>query len=643
MDLERIKDVVKKFSKFKVLVIGDLFLDKYYTYDPNIGRPSLETGLKPIVVVDYKPSPGAAGNVAKNFSLLGAQVKLIGIIGDDEEGITLRKCWADYGIDFSNVIISKSRPTQFYTKFFNKDTLREDLPRVDRHDMKKLTAEEKKLLIERIQKVIPTVDAVVIMDQYEMGNLRVLEAEIIEELRRMKSKFSEKVFFADSRLRIHEFADFCQLKLNTEELKILSENVLKGPDIEKLTEFLNYPELFAQKVARKIAVEFKNPLIITLGEKGSLVVSNDKFHKVPPKKTKVVDVCGAGDSYTAAMLLTLLSLENNLYQDVLHKAAEIGNLSAGICVGQVGTGKITPDILLENFEDISSIEFEDENLYINDLNLLKNLRKDGPNIKVALVDFDGTISLLRRGWENIMKEVMIEAITGGKEVSESLKFEIKKTVDNIIDSTTGVQTIVQMKVLVALVRKYGIVDEKMIKDEWYYKGIYNEKLKKMVNERINGIRSGELSKDDFLLSGAIEFLKSLRNRGLKIFLASGTDKSDVIDEAEFLGVIQLFDDMHGALKDHKAYSKSKLIEELTKKLGLKSGELLVVGDGPVEIKNGWKFGALTVGVASDEFNRRGWNLKKLSRLLNAKATIIIPDFECWKSVEKLIGNLNHEE
>jgi len=638
MNLEKFKAIVQKFSNFKVAVIGDLFLDKYYTYNPDIGRPSLETGLKPIVVVDYKPSPGAAGNVAKNFALLGAEVKLIGIIGNDEEGNTLKKCWTDYGIDFSSVVISNDRFTQFYTKFFNARTFKEDLPRVDRHDMKKLTDKEKQQLIERIRKVVPTVDAVVIMDQYEVGNLKVLEAEIIEELRKLKKEFPEKIFIADSRLRIHVFADFCQLKLNVEELKILSAIEFKSSEDGKLVKFLNYPELFAQKAAKKIVEKFERPMIVTLGDKGSLVVNGNRFYRVFPKKIKVVDVCGAGDSYTAAMLLTLLSLGNQTNpQEAFHTAAKIGNLSAGICVEQVGTGRITMNTLLKNFENIPSIEFESSDIYINDPGLLEKLKESRSCPKVALIDFDGTISLLRRGWEKVMKEVMVEAIIGGKEIPSDLKVEIEKNVERMIYRTTGVQTIVQMKVLVALIRKYGIVEENAIKDEWYYKKIYTERLKKMVNERINKIKTGKFSRNNFLLSGSVEFLKSLKEKGIKIFLASGTDKGDVIDEAEFLGVRQLFDDMHGALNNYRAYSKSKLIEELTKKLDLKMGELLVVGDGPVEIKNGWRFRALTIGIASDEFNQRGWNVIKLERLINAGSTIIIPDFECWESVEKLIG------
>lgn len=634
MDLKRFKDIVEKFPEFKVLVIGDLFLDKYYTYDPDIGRPSLETGLKPIVVVDYNPSPGAAGNVAKNFALLGAQVKLIGLIGADEEGDTLKKCWAEYHIDFSNVVVSNDRHTQFYTKFFNLKTLEEDLPRVDRHDFKSLTEDEKRLLIEKIEKTVPEVDAVVIMDQYEMGNLKILEKEIIETLKALKKEYPEKMFFADSRLRIHEFKDFCQLKLNVEELKILSRNLFEGSEFE---DFFEHHNLYAQKIARKIVKKIENPLILTLGDRGSMVVTKEKFCMVFPKKAKVIDVCGAGDSYTASLVLTLLSLKDTFshYEEILCEAAKIGNLSAGICVEQVGTGKITPDVLLKNFEDIHSISFRDEDLYINDWRLFEKLLTVRTKPKIALIDFDGTVSLLRRGWESVMKEVMMDAITGGKDISEDLRDNIGKTVDSLIDKTTGVQTIVQMKVLVALIKRYGLVPESEIKDEKYYKQVYREKLKKIVGERIQKIESGEFSRDDFILSGAIEFLKSLKEKDIKVFLASGTDKGDVIEEAEFLGVMKFFDDMYGALDNQKIYSKSKLIEELVKKFHLKTGELMVVGDGPVEIKNGSRFGALTVGIASDEFNKRGWNLKKLSRLVNSGSTIIIPDFEHWKAVEEL--------
>ena len=93
-----IEEIVEGFRKLKVLVIGDFFLDKYYIYDPRIGEPSLETGIIPIVITEYEPSPGAAGNVARNVAMLGAHVITLGIIGDDEEGKTLLRCLEKLGI-----------------------------------------------------------------------------------------------------------------------------------------------------------------------------------------------------------------------------------------------------------------------------------------------------------------------------------------------------------------------------------------------------------------------------------------------------------------------------------------------------------------------------------------------------------------
>ena len=119
--------IIEGFKGLKVLVVGDFFLDKYYIYDPRIGEPSLETGIIPIVVTEYEPSPGAAGNVAKNVAMLGARVTTLGVIGDDEEGKTLLRCLEKLGVDTSHMIVSPYRATRFYSKFFNVETMKDCL------------------------------------------------------------------------------------------------------------------------------------------------------------------------------------------------------------------------------------------------------------------------------------------------------------------------------------------------------------------------------------------------------------------------------------------------------------------------------------------------------------------------------------
>jgi len=250
---------------------------------------------------------------------------------------------------------------------------------------------------------------------------------------------------------------------------------------------------------------------------------------------------------------------------------------------------------------------------------------------------DGTVSLLRRGWEDVMEKVMMEAITGGKEISEELYHQILSTVRNLINRSTGVRTSVQMKVLEKLVRRYGLIPEKEILSYQEYKKIYTSRLKEIVKKRMNEVNTGRKKKKEFLVKGVVEFLELLKENSIKVFLASGTDRDDVVEEAGFLGVYDYFEPLENAMNVKGEITKKKIVEELVKRFDLSDGELLIVGDGPVEIMIGWKYKALTLGVACDEYEEDRWDFRKVERLSRAKADILIPNFSlCLEDLKSLI-------
>jgi phosphoglycolate phosphatase-like HAD superfamily hydrolase len=163
----------------------------------------------------------------------------------------------------------------------------------------------------------------------------------------------------------------------------------------------------------------------------------------------------------------------------------------------------------------------------------------------------------------------------------------------------------------------------------------------MVNVRIKNIRSKILSADKYILKGVTGFLKSLKNMGVKLYLASGTDLEDVINEAELLGYADLFEKrIYGSVGDVRKYSKRMVINQIISKNGLLGEELLVVGDGPVEIQECVKSGGISIGIASDELRTFGLNKKKRTRLIEAGADLIIPDF---LQTELLINLLFRQE
>lgn len=253
------------------------------------------------------------------------------------------------------------------------------------------------------------------------------------------------------------------------------------------------------------------------------------------------------------------------------------------------------------------------------------------NIRYALIDFDGTISVIRQGWEDVMIPLMIEMICDGKPPTP----EIEKEVRDYVDYSTGMLTIKQMTWLAEAVRRHGIA--KKPKSPYEYKRIYNERLLIRVNKRLDKLNRGELNPDDLMIMGSRRFLEELYKRGVVMYLASGTDHEYVLKEASALKITQYFrGGIYGALDHTEAHTKERIIQRILEENNLRGNELLVVGDGPVEIKNAKSRNAIALGVASDEIKRCGLNPRKRRRLINAGADIIIPDFIRYREIISLL-------
>lgn len=247
---------------------------------------------------------------------------------------------------------------------------------------------------------------------------------------------------------------------------------------------------------------------------------------------------------------------------------------------------------------------------------------DRGRLKHGLFDFDGTISLLREGWQAIMAPVMIEMICGETQPTPAILEEVNR----VIDETTGIQTIFQMQVLVEMVKKHGLVPEEKMLDAYGYKDVYNDRLMVPVRERIARLERGDLSVEQATVRGSLAFVQGLRERGVTLYVFSGTDRDDVRNEAEKVGAAKHFNEIWGAIRSVEEYSKEKVLKEIIAQHDLHGSEVIVVGDGPVEIRNGKENGCITVGVASDEVHGCGLDESKRLRLIKAGADIIIPDF-----------------
>jgi len=242
------------------------------------------------------------------------------------------------------------------------------------------------------------------------------------------------------------------------------------------------------------------------------------------------------------------------------------------------------------------------------------------HIRHALFDFDGTVSLIREGWQGVMVPMMVEVLLEApRHESEE---ELYAVVTEFVERLTGKQTIYQMIQLCEEVRQRG--GEPL--DTLEYKWMYLDRLWERIKGRVAGLKSGEIEPGGMMVPGAVPMLEALRDRDVSCYLASGTDEVYVLDEAAALGLSSYFAGIYGALDDYQNYSKKMVIERILNENHLSGPEFVTFGDGYVEIKDTKAVGSIAVGVASDEVNRQGINEWKRRRLIEAGADIIIPDF-----------------
>ncbi len=252
-------------------------------------------------------------------------------------------------------------------------------------------------------------------------------------------------------------------------------------------------------------------------------------------------------------------------------------------------------------------------------------------IKIALFDFDGTLSLIRKGWQEIMIKFMTDTLSD-LNTGETPE-EIFRVVEDYVVRLTGKQTIYQMIQLADEISKRGGTPL----DPLEYKREYHNRLWSLIQDRVEGLRSGREKPEDWLLPGSISFLDELRNRGVKLFLASGTDAEYVIDEVDLLGLTPYFSEgIHGAQDDYHTFSKKMLIDELFRSCSLEGPDMVAFGDGYVEIEDTKKRGGIAIGIASNEETGYGINEWKRQRLIQADADCIIPNFLAGKALLPLL-------
>ena len=267
----------------------------------------------------------------------------------------------------------------------------------------------------------------------------------------------------------------------------------------------------------------------------------------------------------------------------------------------------------------------------HDIEILKDFSRG--EIHTALLDFDGTLSLIRRGWQQVMVGYFVDVLRDCG--SGESRPELTRLVEDFVAQLTGKQTIYQAIRLAEEVAQRGGRAE----DPLYYKHAYHDRLWQVIRDRVEGLEKGEHGPDQWLLPGSRDLLENLKGRGVRLYLASGTDLQFVQKEAELLQISHYFDGgIYGALDDYRRFSKAMVIQRIFEQFGLSGSQLLGIGDGYVEIENIKQVGGIAVGVASNEMTGQGIDSWKRGRLRLAGADLIIPEFRHQALLLKYLFN-----
>lgn len=317
-------EILSRFRALRTLVIGDICLDRWCHYNPDLAEPSRETNLPRVAVITTETTAGAGGTVANNLAALGAgRVAVLGAIGKDGFGYELKLALQRRRIESNLLVESDLIPTFTYTKLINRQTGEEDLPRVDYVFTEPLPIEIESQIVQRLNTQAAAWDVIIVADQAETNAGGVVTPRVREAICDLARRHSTKTFWVDSRMRSELFRDVI-VKPNEREAA------------EACQRMFGHLDLNAMRV--KIGTK---PMIVTKAQDGAEIWDENGRTLVPTHSVATpVDICGAGDSFTAGGALTF-SVTNSA-----REAARVGNLVAHVTIMKKGTGTATPDEVL---------------------------------------------------------------------------------------------------------------------------------------------------------------------------------------------------------------------------------------------------------------------------------------------------------
>ncbi len=323
---------LQRFSKARILVIGDVMLDHFVW--GNVRRISPEAPVPVVEVVREDLFPGGAANVARNLAEFTKHTHIMGRVGADTDAARLCSLLDQEGVSTSTLIVNESLPTISKMRIAARQ---QQIVRVDRETLAPLTETELKQVERIVTENLTQIDALIIED-YGKGFV----TQPLVNLLTWMAKENGKLLTVDPSPRN---------PLAWKGASLVKPNRLEAfaaagiEDRHTVGDPMKDRQLL--EVGQRLLDKWQVAnVLVTLGEQGMMIFSEDGTglpHHIPTRAREVYDVSGAGD--TAIALLTLALASGMSLQD----SAEVANHASGIVVGKLGTATLTPMELLAAF------------------------------------------------------------------------------------------------------------------------------------------------------------------------------------------------------------------------------------------------------------------------------------------------------
>ena len=347
----RLREILDQFSRLRIAVVGDFFLDKYLLIAPALDEPSVETGLTAYQIVSKRRSPGAAGTVANNLKALGiGTIDAVGMSGVDGEGLELRMELTKLNANQEHFYAVEERFTPTYTKPMRLNKSLQKPETIEEEEMNRFDIKNRRPLppwvefqIEKaLESLIEQADAIMVMDQVSEKNCGVITDRVREKVAKLGEKYPEKIIYADSRERIALYEKVL-IKCNNYEVV---GSFYPEYDLSAISQQNEPPDDLVEECGWKMVERTGRTVFVTLGARGQWVFEAGLKDRTVAKVAAIpvegpIDICGAGDATSSGIVAALCC------GATLTEAAFFGNLVASITIKQLGTtGTASPSQIL---------------------------------------------------------------------------------------------------------------------------------------------------------------------------------------------------------------------------------------------------------------------------------------------------------